>query len=359
MLSAAGITSSLAIPAAAQVTLYGIVDVGVTRVSNQGGDSVIKLSSGELQQSRFGFRGTEDLGGGYSAFFNLENGFTADTGALASANVLFSREARVGLKTPGGTVALGRQAASHVDFLGKYTASMLVYGPGYYATHPGNHDRLLNVSVDNSIKYQSPSLAGLSVGASYGFGEQPGSTSRLGTWSVAVGYDKGPFSMGVGYFRSNGPLGVTTSLAPAANPFSTAAATSPDDALDSYGVGSSYAFAPSSLIYGLITQAKFKNAGTKAQTLELGLKWSPSTVWTLGADVSRTEVKDRDARMNIVSLSAAYSLSKRTDIYGIAAAERVSGSNAAGGALTAQMFSQGASTGSSQNVLRLALRHKF
>lgn len=351
-LAAAGALSAPAF--GQQVTVYGLMDVGVTHVSNQGGDSTTKLSSGELQQSRLGFRGTEDLGGGLQAFFNLEHGLSADTGAAASATQFWSREARLGLRSPFGTLAMGRQAASLVDYLGKYTAPMLVYGPGYYATHPGDYDRVLNLPVDNSVKYDTPNFGGFSAGATYGFGEQPGSSAALRTVSAGAGYDTGPFSIGIGYLKANGPILVSALLAPAANPFT---ASNAGDSFESYGVGASYAFGPS-LIYGLATEAKFNVAGTKARTYEVGAKYVLS-VWTLGADLSHTDVKGRDASMNIVSVSAAYAFSKRIDVYAVAASEHVSGTNIAGGALVAQMFSQGASSSSSQNVVRLALRHKF
>lgn len=66
----------------AQVTLYGLLDMGPNYVSNAGGAALVEMRSGMLQQSRFGFKGTENLGGGYEAGFILESGFSADTGLL-------------------------------------------------------------------------------------------------------------------------------------------------------------------------------------------------------------------------------------------------------------------------------------
>lgn len=355
LISTSGVIALTASPASAEVTLYGIMDLGVTRVSNQDGAAITKISSGEVQQSRFGIRGTEDVGAGMKVFFNLESGIAVDTGALVIPNNLWSREARVGISTPAGTVALGRQAAALVDYLAKFTSSMLVYGTGYYTIHPGNHDRVLNIPVDNAVKYQSPVFSGFSMAAHYGFGEQPGSTSRLTTWSFAAGYENGPFNLGAGYFKADGPSGAAAFLAPSANPFTPS---NPSDATDTFGVGASYAFG-SSLLHALVTQTKFQTADNTARSYELGMRWNPVLAWTFGGNLSRTVVLDHSPRMNIASLSAAYALSKRTDVYGTFAAERVSGRNILGGPLTAQMFSQGASTTDHQNVARIAIRHKF
>ena len=68
----------------ANVTLYGIVDVGVQHVTGIRGGDVTQLASGIMEGSRWGLRGTEDLGGGYKAIFTLENRFEADTGGLSN-----------------------------------------------------------------------------------------------------------------------------------------------------------------------------------------------------------------------------------------------------------------------------------
>ncbi|MDO9313476.1 MAG: porin [Burkholderiaceae bacterium] len=70
--------------AQSKVELYGIVDAGVTRVSGIKGGSVTQLSSGIMEGSRIGLRGTEDLGEGYRAVFTLENRLEADTGDISN-----------------------------------------------------------------------------------------------------------------------------------------------------------------------------------------------------------------------------------------------------------------------------------
>ena len=100
--------ASQAALAQSSVTLYGRIDVGLQQVNN--GMSSTRIDSGTYTASRFGFRGTEDLGGGLSAVFLLENGFNADTGAAQGGTRLFNRGAYVGLSSKtAGTVTLGRQ----------------------------------------------------------------------------------------------------------------------------------------------------------------------------------------------------------------------------------------------------------
>ncbi len=111
--------------AQSSVTLYGIVDAGIAYVHNaqnaNGGNasSLVKFSSGNLSGSRWGLRGTEDLGGGLAALFQLENGFNIGTGALGQGQREFGRKAVVGLSSSTyGTVTLGRQYDPVVDLVG-------------------------------------------------------------------------------------------------------------------------------------------------------------------------------------------------------------------------------------------------
>ncbi len=70
--------------AQSSVTLYGIVDAAVERASNGAGVKVNRLVSGQGSASRLGFRGTEDLGGGLRAIFNLEAAINTDNGTAAA-----------------------------------------------------------------------------------------------------------------------------------------------------------------------------------------------------------------------------------------------------------------------------------
>lgn len=338
-----------------QVTIYGILDIGPTYVSNQGGKSNWRMDAGTLQQSRIGFRGTEDLGGGYSAFFALENGFNLDDGSMATSNVLFSRDSRVGLKGGFGSVSFGRQSNATVDAIAPYAASMLAYGPSYLSTHPGDHDRVLNIPTDNSMKYTTPNIGGFTGIATYGFGEQAGDSKQSSTRNAGLSYVNGPLSLGAAYLWASGS-NVTSSalLSAASNPFGT---TGSADVLRSFALGGSYQF-DRVFVHGNATQSNFGLSNRTARTYEIGSRFHVSDVTVLGADYSYTNVQAQ-ARLNIVSLSAAYYFSKRTNLYVVAANESVSGTNAAGTPLTAQLFTMPASSGSTQRVVHFGIRHTF
>ncbi|WP_338759442.1 porin [Massilia sp. METH4] len=341
---------------AAEITTYGIVDIGPTYVSNQGGKSMTRMDAGTLQQSRLGFKGVEDLGGGLSAFFQLEIGYNLDTGTLATANTLFSRDARVGLKGGFGTISLGRQANATVDALAPYSAAMLGYGPSYLATHPGNHDRILNIPTDNSIKYATPSFAGLTAIVAYGFGEQAGDSRQNSTRNVALTYQNGAWSLGASYLWQSG-VNVTnlSLLAPSANPFG---ATGASDVLRSAGIGASYKFAEWSFVHGNLTQSKFGISGVTARTLELGMRYQATDLWVLGGDYAYTRVVAR-ADYDALAVSASYYFSKRTNLYITGALQNASGTTVDGAPLTAQLFTLGNSSTGRQRALHTGLRHVF
>ncbi|CAE6705513.1 Outer membrane porin protein [Paraburkholderia nemoris] len=76
------------------VTLYGIIDTGLTYVSNDGGSKSISMSSGNESGSRWGLKGSEDLGGGLKTIFQVENGFNSTNGKLGQGSRLFGRQVK-------------------------------------------------------------------------------------------------------------------------------------------------------------------------------------------------------------------------------------------------------------------------
>src|ERR1700737_875083 len=100
---------SEAAQAQSSVTLYGVADDGITYTNNQGGHANYQTFSGGLGGSKFGFLGSEDLGGGTKAIFQLESGYDLNSGKLGYNQRLFGRQAYVGLSGNYGSVKLGRQ----------------------------------------------------------------------------------------------------------------------------------------------------------------------------------------------------------------------------------------------------------
>jgi predicted porin len=184
--------------AQSSVTLYGIIDEGFNINTNAGGAHLYNLSSGVLQGSRWGLRGTEDLGGGLKAVFVLENGFDVNSGRLGQGGLMFGRQAYVGLgSSQFGTVTLGRQYDSVVDYVGPLEVGDQ-WG-GYIAAHPGDLDNFNNAyRTNNAIKFTSVNYAGLTFGGMYSVGGVAGDYSRNQTWSLGAGYTNGPLVLGVG-----------------------------------------------------------------------------------------------------------------------------------------------------------------
>lgn len=163
---------------AADVTLYGLVDYSV-RYQNLDADMAgvdktnkVDMKSGANSGSRFGLKGTEDLGNGVKVGFVLENGFDADTGALGDkkGNRLFDREAQLFVDGSFGRVSFGR-----VGQLASANGSYGLLGvTGPFSTGYGDATSGLKfvgangfTRFDNTITYMTPSFAGLTVYAQY------------------------------------------------------------------------------------------------------------------------------------------------------------------------------------------------
>lgn len=211
-LISAPILLSIAGAAAAQgsVTLYGIVDAGVTYRSNERtgnvgayqGHSDVGVTSGNLSGSRWGLKGKEELGNGLAAIFLLEDGFDISNGTAGQGGRLFGRQAFAGLADQRyGSLTMGRQYTSLDDFVGPVAPVSAIGG---FGAHPGDIDDLDQTTrVNNSIKYTSANYSGFTFGALYAFGGQPGSLKNQNTWSVGGGYANGPLHLGAGYERSD------------------------------------------------------------------------------------------------------------------------------------------------------------
>ncbi|WP_246792761.1 porin [Burkholderia perseverans] len=368
--------------AQSSVTLYGIVDAGIAYVHNAQGanganqSSLVKFSSGNMSGSRWGLRGTEDLGGGLAAIFQLENGFNVGTGALGQGSREFGRKAIVGLADQRwGTVTLGRQYDPLVDLVQGLTED----GPfgGTFAT-PGDLDNYDNsLRVSNSVKYTSPLIAGLQVEALYGFGGVAGATGSGQTYSFGAAYANGPLQVGAGYFFANGGSTVAGGQR---------SWTSTSDTLFNTVINSGFASAKSIQIvragaqYSIaaatfgIAYSNTQYAGDTLSTFQSTAKFNSGSAFfnyrftpalNTGVGYSYTSLTGpASAHYNQVNIGAVYSLSKRTDLYALAGYQKASGNtlNATGGqiAAAASIGSYGVNSGTdSQELAVVGIRHKF
>ncbi|KVG67820.1 porin [Burkholderia ubonensis] len=189
--------------AQSSVTLYGLVDTAIRYQTNAGpdGKDLIGMTVGPETHSRWGLRGSEDLGGGLSAIFRLENGFELGDGKLHVANTLFSRQAYVGLSSNRyGTLTFGNQYAPLYDTMGDTFDPLTV---GNYWQDSWMYNGIGNfLTVPNSVKYQF-SYNGFSVDAIYGFGNHAGAMGLDSTYGVELTYAHGPASINAGFHQTS------------------------------------------------------------------------------------------------------------------------------------------------------------
>jgi predicted porin len=193
----------LATPAFAQssVTLYGAVDDAIVYANNQKGASNVYLRQGNLYASKWGLRGLEDIGGGTTVVFDLQNGFDPNTGALSSSTQIFNRQAYIGMQNPVyGTFTVGRQYTTYYQFVGPLASSNWLTGAT--GAHPGDIDGLdTTIRINNSLIYTTPSWNGLQASGMYALGGIAGSTGKGETISAGVRYATGPVNLAAGYLR--------------------------------------------------------------------------------------------------------------------------------------------------------------
>jgi general bacterial porin, GBP family len=212
-LAVAGAFAAGAAQAQSSVTLYGIADVNVQMRDPASGKSTVGVNSGHQSGSRWGLRGSEDLGGGLKGIFTLEGGYDVDRGMLGQGNRLFGRQAFVGLQGGFGTVALGRLSA-----LSSGTGSLDMFGfVDPFLTGFGGLNLVFSsanaLRVDNAIAWQSPRWGGFQFGASHSFNangaETPDRDTNTHVTGFAAGFGGGPFRAAVTYDIINNPSGAS------------------------------------------------------------------------------------------------------------------------------------------------------
>lgn len=192
---------------AADVQLYGILDTGVgyshIDMDTSGVDDVdsFEMKSDVGSGSRWGLKGTEDLGNGLTVGFILENGFDSDDGSEDSTGVMFNRESSLFLEGSFGKLAFGRMGALNSGQSSWSKVGMInAFGTSYgeFTAQASNVFSLAG-QWDNMIAYETPDFAGFKLFTQYGMGsndnENESSSNRF--YSLGVTYNNGPFA---GYF---------------------------------------------------------------------------------------------------------------------------------------------------------------
>lgn len=299
--------------AQSNVVFYGLIDNGVEQLTNAGADggNATRVSSGGMNNSRFGFRGSEDLGGGLSAVWQLEGGLLTDVGA--SDGALFKRQANVGLQGRFGRVVMGRSFTTEYDFLVGFDP--MAYAPYYSWASSGSganpNSYSMTTGADNLIKY-SADAGQFKFGATYALGEQTTGASDGAKMQAGVVYNPGPAQFVVTYEQANGNRVAATNRHDKAKVLHVGAMTSVGE-LKVQLVGRTY-------------KSESNNrtlADVRANLYWLGLTYPVAANTTLTGAVYYQDIRnlpagtDADPAMYVTRLR--YALSKRTDVYFTAA----------------------------------------
>lgn len=331
LVALAVLAASGAAMAQSSVTLYGLIDTygasvkwdkgvgvaapgrtttaaAVNTFTTYSGTTQTMIQGGGVNGSRWGLKGSEDLGGGLSATFNLEAGLDSDTGAASSA-LAFHRQANVGFTGSFGTVRIGRINNYYYDAEGAYDGvfnSALSAAAVTFRSAIGGDTSIEKANFasrfDNSVRYDSPNVSGFVGSVHYGLTENKTATVSAGAnLAAGVAYSSGPLTAGLAYDseKSAGNVEAKTNLR----------------------LGATYNFGAAKLkaSYGIANNiGNTKDA--KANEYQIGVDVPVSAALTLSANVaSSKDNKEQDAnegKRTGFGVGAAYTLSKRTFLYG-------------------------------------------
>ena len=321
VLAASGVAS-----AQSTVTLYGLVDAYVgsfktkTSVPGAAGTSIRQsvINGSGFNTSRFGLKGSEDLGGGLKANFLLESGFDVSTGAANSyrnpftpgtassqnQSAVFGRQSWVGVSGAFGEAKLGKMWTPYDDVKGLGAAA---FDANIFA--PANNVWLSNSYEDrpgNAIYYATPDISGFSAAAMYAFGENKtsapavaGNAGNISSFNVK--YAGGPVAVALAY-QAEKRGGVLTA----------------EPTTKFTQLNASYDFGVAKL---LAAAGNVKNVGHvdgKATEYQIGVDVPLGSAFTVSGGYARSKLTDTGAAeltSRGFGLAAKYDMSKRTFLY--------------------------------------------
>ncbi|RQS68183.1 porin [Burkholderia sp. Bp8963] len=391
---AASALATFAFSAHAQssMTLYGILDQAMTYTNNTGttkADGTVTPAGSKFAMdslsgtagSRWGIRGDEDLGGGLHTIFTLESGINMPTGGFGQGGLMWGRQIFVGLRsTQYGQVTLGRQYDSVYNFTMPLDAGTL--NSNGAAMHAGDVDNAaINLRQNNSIRYLSPTIKGLTFGGGLALGGVAGDVTNGLQYNFGAQYDTGMgLKLGAAYEFFKNPTGSTSGTGWFTSNGSGTLLSHQLDAgytsAQSYQiamVAAQYTKGPwtfagswSNAQFGKMTA--FNGASVTFNTFDLGVQymWSPFFSTAVGwnyqtsAGVTRPDrTKVGNQHSNQFYTLISYFLSKRTTLYAAAGYQDSRGVNSQGGRAVADIDNIVDSSTGKQVVARLGIRHNF
>lgn len=379
-LLAVALTAALPVIAQAQtnVVLFGRADVAV-EYGKSGSASGFRMSDGVNSPSRWGIRGTEDLGGGLKAIFWFEQGFNLNAGTLYNrggknpgdstddGGSMFTRRSFVGLEGGFGTIKLGREYTPgfwpwlFADEMGLgYYGSLLFHGmtggSGQVGASLGQ-----NVRFSNGIHYESPSFGGVKVRAAYAFSNNIAPNDGLGNnganksngqkLGASIDYTGGPFYIGYGHHS---------------NTYDVATGGTGTEKFDVLGL--KYTFGAFNVTAGyMVLNPALDNNSTKSYWVGFGGDMGAHS-WGIQVAQGKSDLTDAAGtkeKATTIGLRYAYNLSKRTQLY--ATAGKVNNNSAgsfwlAGSTSSTSLFGPGLSgsvRGDDPQAIALGVAHNF
>ena len=267
------------------------------------------MGSGGINGSRFGLRGSEDLGGGLKANFQVENGFNIDNGSAAQGGLLFGRQAFVGLSGGFGAVTFGRQYTAYDEARG---GSDLMGHSAFSPTAGAvwSAGRNYGFRADNTIRYGTNNFGGFTAAVTYSLGENKTAAASAGAaLSLHAAYNNGPIAVFAAYQQEKNPAGSGASQLLNGGFGAAAGATSETHAL----ISGAYDLGVAKL-RAAYNQSKDNAPGTpsadKEFTFGVAAPLGPVTLEAEFATMKNDAVKSRG-----FGLQAKYNLSKRTFAY--------------------------------------------
>ncbi len=299
------------------VQIYGTIDAGVIKRSGQ------SLNIGKRASNTLGFKGTEDLGNGLKALFQLEMRYEPDTGTNeiggnGSQRPLFQGQSRVGLQGDFGIVRIGRGLTPYHETIGAFDPFHASPSPaGFwtdltvagYTSQPLDVVGYSNNRYSNAAWYNSPIVSGFQLNTAIATKESSGGPAVVGRGTLANPQypaageaSANPFSISGTY--NNGPAAFMAAYE--------------RNAIESkvWSVGASFAATPELKLMGTYSEqdqehTRIANANTKAWVLGANYTMGPGKV------LAGYGQKDVDGLQKVkqLSLGYEYSLSKRTYLY--------------------------------------------
>jgi predicted porin len=334
--------------AQSNVAFYGVMDLGISQDRGGVAGTSTRVTSGMATQSRWGFKGSEDLGGGLSAFFVIEGGIHGDVGNSTQNNTLFGRTSIVGLRSNKlGSVSIGLQDTPLFT-----TLNTIVDPLRNGIARSNNLMPSTGFRANNSVLFRTADMNGFSADFMVAAGEVAGDSSASRSLGGSIGYSKGPLNVRLAYHNRNNDTAVLKNTASGRN----------------FLLGANYDFEVVKLWFGFgvdkgLNSAPLNSSGapfggtaptpsTDSRDLLLGVSvpFGPHTIVASAIRKDDRGTLNQDAQQ--YALAYMYAFSKRTDVYTSFA--RIRNHNGAG-------YTEGNSEepGLGDRQFTIGLRHRF